>query len=438
MKLLWRKPILHKLWKMKVLAHWHKRRKPTVHARCQDAELPLPRVKEAELGPDVRMPAEGTDVQARNSAADPVLTGLEKSQDAVSPQPGAAAAGPFPVIRELGEAKPEPEAPARMETVEVPALERSSQSLSEEPARTAAATTDSLRWIDGKSAADSDRRPSVSGNEPPPGGLGAASSGPRELKAVREGFQPYVPPHKHTAPTTTTDSRRPPPPLPPKAQAPWPQATVNGGCEMPPPGMWRPWIPPMHDPYSVPPRPNMRNLPAAFRRFPNMVWRPPAEPPPPPSPPPQPPPVAPPVAPSKIYVLDALNIMHYRNDGQQSSGDLCWDYLQQTAQHYQKRGHTVRLFFPRLSNVHDKHVNDLKDILGSQCIVTTPSGADDDRFMLSYAKLMKEEGEHVLIVTNDLLRNFISSKTLSPLEAAALTVKFCFAAGRFVPEALDK
>ena len=75
---------------------------------------------------------------------------------------------------------------------------------------------------------------------------------------------------------------------------------------------------------------------------------------------------------------------------------------------------------------------------GSKSVVTTPSGKDDDSFMLSFAKLMCEKGIEARIVTNDRFRDFIQQGVVTESEADKLTVKYCFAAGYFVPEDLHK
>ncbi|OLP97996.1 Structure-specific endonuclease subunit SLX1-like [Symbiodinium microadriaticum] len=160
-----------------------------------------------------------------------------------------------------------------------------------------------------------------------------------------------------------------------------------------------------------------------------------APPPPPRLPPPPPPPLPPPPPPpARKYVLDALNILNYRNEA--GDGPLEWDLLDLASNHFKRRGHDIYIFCPKLSRSQSNAdaMSSLHRRFGSKSVVTTPSGKDDDSFMLSFAKLMCEKGIEARIVTNDRFRDFIQQGVVTESEADKLTVKYCFAAGYFVPE----
>ena len=134
-----------------------------------------------------------------------------------------------------------------------------------------------------------------------------------------------------------------------------------------------------------------------------------------------------------------MNILKHRNAGDPKDGHLRWENLHSAAGFYKDRPvHGILFFFPQLKEDHAKQIELLKYAFGPECIVTTPSQASDDSFMLSYAKLMRLRGFDVRIVTNDLFRDFVSKGVLQQEDPPALTVKYAFAAGLFVPEDLGK
>jgi hypothetical protein len=143
-----------------------------------------------------------------------------------------------------------------------------------------------------------------------------------------------------------------------------------------------------------------------------------------------------------IYVLDALNILKYRND-ESVPFNLNWSQLSRAADYYKKRGRRAYAFLRRTRNwcPQDWEVRQLARDFGNDFLVRCPPGADDDDFMITFASDFEGEGDatqpaRVRIVTNDLFRDHIGRVDNAWVEEH--TVKYTFAAGRFVPQAQEK
>lgn len=135
-----------------------------------------------------------------------------------------------------------------------------------------------------------------------------------------------------------------------------------------------------------------------------------------------------------VYVLDAMNILKHRND-EELSFILQWDQLVAAACHYQQRGKKIFIFIRR-SVEQGSHTSSLARIraeFGSDSVVLCPAGADDDKFMISFAR-SREGGAR--IVTNDLFRDHWEEVDKRWVQEN--TIKYAFAAGSFIPEGLHK
>jgi hypothetical protein len=137
------------------------------------------------------------------------------------------------------------------------------------------------------------------------------------------------------------------------------------------------------------------------------------------------------------HILDGLNIMRHRNvtdvyvDGNIVEDDsLKWQQLKAAGLYYKSKGREVLIFLPRLVGNHRAEFQELVRDLGKDCVVTTPSGCSDDKFMISYA----QDNANSCIVTNDIFRDH----ELRQSWVKDHTIKFAFAAGRFVPESVHK
>ncbi|CAK0878455.1 unnamed protein product [Prorocentrum cordatum] len=155
----------------------------------------------------------------------------------------------------------------------------------------------------------------------------------------------------------------------------------------------------------------------------------------------------------EVYVLDALNILRHRNDMQPSRGsDLDWLQLRLAGGYFKERGKRVYAFLRR-SQAWDRTgpgYRGLVQTLGEECVVPCPAGADDDSFMITFVRDLEGEsngkalGERpgcsavqspvlAWIVTNDLFRDH--HQVVNRQWVQQHTVKYAFAAGRFVPGA---
>ena len=67
-------------------------------------------------------------------------------------------------------------------------------------------------------------------------------------------------------------------------------------------------------------------------------------------------------------------------------------------------------------------------------LMLTPSGADDDRFILQFAQNRISAGEDVLIVSNDHYRDHIDSGMIDKAFMDKYAVKFMWARNVFMPE----
>ncbi|CAK9077996.1 unnamed protein product [Durusdinium trenchii] len=133
------------------------------------------------------------------------------------------------------------------------------------------------------------------------------------------------------------------------------------------------------------------------------------------------------------YILDAMNIMKHRNQGEQNDGRLRWTQLHAAASHYRRNMHDVLIFLPCLP---EKEVNEYRQeikMLGD-CIVTTPAHVSDDLFMIRYAEMMHEQRREARIVSNDLFRQYIMSSSWRDTYLTSIRVRYAFAAGTFMPQ----
>lgn len=163
---------------------------------------------------------------------------------------------------------------------------------------------------------------------------------------------------------------------------------------------------------------------APFQDRPGPFWRPPGLGTRPPHP----------IETQRVYVLDALNILRHRNVEEWTSQALNLGQLLSAGVYYRSKGHQVFAFLPRACQIGPCESFQLMAALGPDCLVTTPAGISDDKFMLSYALDSHERGLHVRIVTNDLFRDHCVNRVWAEM----ITVKFAFAAGCFIPESANK
>jgi len=152
--------------------------------------------------------------------------------------------------------------------------------------------------------------------------------------------------------------------------------------------------------------------------------------------------------PKAIFVLDALNLMRHVNNELNDLGTLNWEHLRLAGLHYKNQGNTVYAFIRHTSQWDPKsmEVRKLLAALGSDFIVRCPAGACDDKFMIRFAQDLESnsassgdatssnsagEKVQVRIVTNDQFRDH---KQVSKAWVQEHTIKYAFAAGRFLPE----
>lgn len=141
------------------------------------------------------------------------------------------------------------------------------------------------------------------------------------------------------------------------------------------------------------------------------------------------------VARPRVYILDSLNILRHRNETDMLSPVLlCWSQLFSAAEFYHAQGHQVLAFLPRLHEKCTSELVHLKQMIQGNCIVTTPFGDCDDKFMINYARNELKRGYLARIVTNDKFRDHQVDKAWS----AEVLVSYAFAAGRFVPVDIDR
>lgn len=135
-----------------------------------------------------------------------------------------------------------------------------------------------------------------------------------------------------------------------------------------------------------------------------------------------------------VYVMDAMNILKHRND-EECSFILQWDQLVAAACHYQQRGKKFFIFIRR--SVEQGHnasgLARIRAEFGPDSVVLCPAGADDDKFMISFAR-SRDGGAR--IVTNDLFRDHWEEVDRRWVQEN--TIKYAFAAGSFIPEGLNK
>lgn len=210
----------------------------------------------------------------------------------------------------------------------------------------------------------------------------------------------------------------------------------------------------------VAPRPKPFNIfqKAAPCAPPPLVTSPPPPPPPPP-PVPAPPPLRPPMVPQtgsfttescqphcspklgpcpqtteKVYILDALNILKHRNEPDEAAKSLLWPQLHSAVGYYHSEGARVLIFIPRLGEEQQiRELQNLQNVFGQDCVVSTPAKVDDDDFMFNYTMMMRQKGVQARIVTNDNFSQFSSSKEM---RLDKITMKYAIAAGTFVPQDL--
>lgn len=151
-----------------------------------------------------------------------------------------------------------------------------------------------------------------------------------------------------------------------------------------------------------------------------------------------------------VYVLDALNVLRHSND-ERPSYTLEWSQLAAAGKYYRDKGKKVYAFLrkTRQWDPQDVSVQKLAEDLGPEFVVRCPPGADDDGFMIAFARDMEEDPSAgiasgssagrpccVRIVTNDNFRDHHSQADYHWVQEH--TVKYAFAGGRFVPQARDK
>ncbi|CAE8590714.1 unnamed protein product [Polarella glacialis] len=137
----------------------------------------------------------------------------------------------------------------------------------------------------------------------------------------------------------------------------------------------------------------------------------------------------------RVYVLDALNIMRSRNeDCPGVKPQLSWQQCTAAGKFYKDQKHQVFVFLPKLSADWSAHLEGVKRVLGPDCVVTTPAGVSDDKFMISFVKGSERSGSAARIVTNDKFRDHTDDARW----IEAHTIKYAFAAGMFIPEDADK
>ncbi|CAL1130753.1 unnamed protein product [Cladocopium goreaui] len=167
----------------------------------------------------------------------------------------------------------------------------------------------------------------------------------------------------------------------------------------------------------------------------NLALWPPAPLQPPPPPPPPPPPVNSLTCPwnmKRLYILDALNLLTHRNQGEENDKSLRWSQLESAAQYYH-HGAQVLIFSEWLRG-HSLELHRLEMRFGPGCVVSTPAeeGVDSvDTLMLKKAMMERQNGGKAFIVTNNRLEKF---KSCADVDLSNLVVKYAMALSTFIPQ----
>ena len=170
----------------------------------------------------------------------------------------------------------------------------------------------------------------------------------------------------------------------------------------------------------------------------NLALWPPAPLQPPPPPPPPPPPVNSLTCPwnmKRLYILDALNLLTHRNQGEENDKSLRWSQLESAAQYYH-HGAQVLIFSEWLRG-HSLELHRLEMRFGPGCVVSTPAeeGVDSvDTLMLKKAMMERQNGGKAFIVTNNRLEKF---KSCADVDLSNLVVKYAMALSTFIPQDLQ-
>lgn len=171
----------------------------------------------------------------------------------------------------------------------------------------------------------------------------------------------------------------------------------------------------------------------------NLALCPPAPLQPPPPPPPPPPPVNSLTCPwnmKRLYILDALNLLTHRNQGEENDKSLRWSQLESAAQYYHHRGDQVLIFSEWLRG-HSLELHRLEMRFGPGCVVSTPAeeGVDSvDILMLKKAMMERQNDGKAFIVTNNRLEKF---KSCADVDLSNLVVKYAMARSTFIPQDLQ-
>jgi len=144
--------------------------------------------------------------------------------------------------------------------------------------------------------------------------------------------------------------------------------------------------------------------------------------------------------PTKLVVIDALNVgrsynlgyacpdhHHYKYNKQQSwkTVPCCAQAIALAIDYFLKKGYLVEAFLPEWAyyggkngnmfahehTVLEKYVDPSTGV--AKTIMTCPSGADDDKWILQRAKEKADEGYEVVVLSNDMYRDHIAAGTIT-------------------------
>lgn len=137
----------------------------------------------------------------------------------------------------------------------------------------------------------------------------------------------------------------------------------------------------------------------------------------------------------RLYILDALNLLTHRNQGEENDKSLRWSQLESAAQYYH-HGAQVLIFSEWLRG-HSLELHRLEMRFGPGCVVSTPAeeGVDSvDTLMLKKAMMERQNGSKAFIVTNNRLEKF---KSCADVDLSNLVVKYAMALSTFIPQDLQ-
>ena len=158
----------------------------------------------------------------------------------------------------------------------------------------------------------------------------------------------------------------------------------------------------------------------------------------------------------KTVIIDGLNVArsysvgfccpahhNYRFIEGRGKPPPCGTAIKLAMDYFLRKGYRVEAFVPEWvmsgGKRRDMYAHEYELLLPYQHgaekhLMVTPSGADDDRFILQFAQGRISEGEDVLIVSNDHYRDHIDSGMIDKAFMEKHAVKFMWARNVFMPE----